>query len=578
MRCERARPLVSAMVDGEAAPGLKEHLDTCRDCQAFCNDIQMLRRTVRIESLGTVPDLVPRVLARLPKKRPGRWLVPAAGALAGLVIGVLVTGGGAGPRVSLAATVPEEVMAGQTRVDQLSGSFIVTERIRPGVARLYSGELIFHSPESLSLIVTQTSGPPGWLDNSFEVTVDVDVAFSSEPFPCPSLDGCTGADSRQEMTTGRDPFSAATAAPLDLVVPASVFRNSEEPARLPDSEVAGREVIGMEVTAAQARPLLESLFGPGNWREIHNSDRVSLWLDTENYTPLALAITAGQTSDRAVWGARRGYIDPSETPYLELSYGRITYTGAPEVSVAAVSGDIEVDAGFRPVDLGTEPGSPGMPLVISGRVEGPVPVEVWAWSDGRAWVRLDRTTDWNGQGLFGNFGGIVEVIDLGEGTAYRAGDGSAVFVHGDGVDVVAHGSVDYEILYEVAASTGIDGLAVPADWPENSVSGAASRDALLPGELPGFGSPIVRIVGDAVVIDLIGSASRAARVTQQPGTFLRPPLDPDARTIRVRGVDARFSPALGLLEWIEDGAAFSVGGEFLVLDELLEIAQSLERR
>ncbi len=577
MKCERARPLVSAMVDGEATHGVEEHLNTCVDCQAFLRDLEGLRRAVRIESIGAVPDLVPRVLAQLPKRRTNRWLAPAAGALAGAVIGVLVTGGWSGPQVSLAATVPEQVMAGQSRVDQLFGSFVVTERIRPGVTRLYTGELVFRSPESASLAITQMAGPPGWLDNSIELIIDVDMAYSLEPFPCPSLDGCAGADPREEMTIGRDPFSATTGAPLDLVVPASVFRNSEEPARLPDGVVAGRAVIGVEVTAAQARPLLETLFGPGNWREIHNSDRVRLWLDDENYTPLALAITAGQTSDRAVWAARRGYVDPAETPYLELSYEQVTYEAVPDVTVPAPLEDV-VDAGFRPADLGDEPDSPDMPLVMSGRVEGQVPVEVWAWSDGRAWVRLDRTTEWQGQRLFGNLGGIVEVIDLAGGTAYRAGDGSAVFVHGHGVDLVAYGSVDMEILAEVAAATGVVGQAVPDDWPESSVVEEANSESLIPGDLPGFGAPIFRAVGDALVVELFGSGGRAARVTQQPGTFLRPPLDPDARAIRVRGVDGRFSPALGLLEWIEEGVAISVSGESLVVDELLEIAESLARR
>ncbi len=577
MRCERVRPLISAMVDGQAAPGVDLHLEGCADCRQFLADIERLRRAVRIESAETLPDLAPRILARLPRRRPAGWLAPAAGALVGLVIGLLVTGGWTGPTPTLAATVPESVMAGQSGVTELFGSFQVIERIRPGVTRTYDGELAFRSPESVSLTLTQSSGSPGWLENSTMLIVEEDEALAAGPFPCPSFDGCEGADPFRRLTVGRDPFSVVTPAPLDLVVPVDVFRNSLNPPALPARVIAGREAIGVQLIASQTRPLLDALFGLGNWREIHDTDLVHLWLDSEYLVPLGLAVMAVHSDDRAVWAARRGFIDPSSSPYLELTYTEVAFEGGPAIEVKVEAGDTVVDAGYRPDSIGAPPISPGMPIVAAGRLEGAVPSDVWAWSDGRAWIRLDRASDWQGPGLFGNLEGVVTPIALPGGTGYRAADGSAIYIHAADQDLVISGSVGYEELLALADSLLVAGQPVPADWPESTAGVSEGVDLVVTSDLAGFTAPITKKVGDTVVIELVGSGSRAARITQQPGGFLRPPFDPDARAVAVRGTVGRFSPSLGLLEWAEAGVVISVASSQLSVTELIEIANALER-
>jgi hypothetical protein len=46
----------------------------------------------------------------------------------------------------------------------------------------------------------------------------------------------------------------------------------------------------------------------------------------------------------------------------------------------------------------------------------------------------------------------------------------------------------------------------------------------------------------------------------------------------VRSADGRYSLALGELEWVEHGRVVSLRSTTLSLEELLAIAQSLERR
>jgi hypothetical protein len=468
-------------------------------------------------------------------------------------------------------------MAGQTGVTELFGSFQIIERIRPGLIRTYDGELAFRSPESVSLILIQSSGPPGWLENSTMLIVAEDKAEATGPFPCPSFDGCQGARPFKRLTVGRDPFSVVTPAPLDLVVPVDVFRNSSNPPALPARLIAGRETIGVELTASQTRPLLNALFGLGNWREIHDTDLVHVWLDRENLVPLGLAVFPVQSDDRAVWAARRGFTDSKSSPYLELTYNEVRFGGAPVIDVEIDAGDPVVDAGYRPDAIGDPPLSLAMPLVAAGRLEGGVPSDVWAWSDGRAWVRLDRAPDWKGPGLFGNLEGVVSPLALPGGTAYRAADGSAIYIHAADQDLVISGSVGNEQLLAIAESVQIAGQPVPADWAEGAVGDIEGVDLVVNPEFSGFTAPITKKVGDTVVIDLVGSGSRAARITQQPGGFLRPPFDPDARAVAVRGTVGRFSPTLGLLEWAEAGVVISVASSQLSMTELIEIANALER-
>jgi hypothetical protein len=208
-------------------------------------------------------------------------------------------------------------------------------------------------------------------------------------------------------------------------------------------------------------------------------------------------------------------------------------------------------------------------------------VSVISFTDGRAWVVVRSTTAWPGGRLFGDPGGVVRRLDLGPaGVAYAAEDGSRVAVHGDSVDLVVAGSLAPADLRRVAASTGVVGKPVPDGWAEAATATfAEARRAvphlLLPAALRGFGPPAVRVDGESVTVAYAGAGDRAFIVTEAPGRRLLPPLDPDARTVRVRRLDARWSPDRGELEWIEDGLVVTLRSSTLGLGELAGVADRL---
>lgn len=577
MRHSTVRRVLSEELDGVPLPKrAARHLDACSTCRVYRDRLQALRSIADALPTEAAPDFVGRVMRALPRSIPIRrtpWLSPAVGVVAGMVIGVVLGGGISGPGVSLAGRLPEELVARQALLPRLSAAFSIIERIRPGAERTYSGDVHFESPEYLALSVEQISGPEGWQENSWTLLVDATTSLATEPFPCPALGGCLDSPQSSVRVVGRDPFSASVVAPLDVVIPSAVLKEAEEPFRLPSRTVADRDAVGFEVTAAQARPLLDAYFGTGNWRQVHDTDLVSIWLDAEHLTPLLVLVTAADTHDRAAWAARRGYEDGLE-PYLTIAYRSVSFEPVGRPIVEPPSNVTERNSGFTPFTL-PAPIDPGMPLVSSGRIDGLVDTEIWAWSDGRAWLRLDRTQGWPGPGLFGNSGQPVRARATTGQVVYQAGDGSKVFVHSDEYDAVVTGSAATEQLAAAAGSLPGPHLPVPGSWPEVPVADEVADDAYLPVGLDGFGDPILHSVHDVMVVDLFGGGERWARITQRSADRLPPPLDPDARAVSVRGGTGRYSPAFGVLEWLEDSTLFTIEAPGLSGEAVIEIAVAL---
>lgn len=106
MRCEHARTLASAEVDGELdASGRRElddHVATCQECAAWIDRAQDLRRTMLVRPVGDTVDVTEAVLARanVPTVGARNWLramlTYLGVALLALNVPLLLTGDEAG--------------------------------------------------------------------------------------------------------------------------------------------------------------------------------------------------------------------------------------------------------------------------------------------------------------------------------------------------------------------------------------------------------------------------------------------------------------------------------------------------
>jgi Putative zinc-finger len=634
VRCEQARADLSLAADGELAGGraapLAAHLAGCAACTAFQARLATIRQRLRFEPVGAVPDVAPRVMATVrervqapappargervpprPTGRRGRRLVPVAAAfLAGAVVGATFVGlGGRRPAQVALADLPARVVAAQRTLTSLAAEVSLIERNwHPDVPeRVLAGRLRYRAPESLALHFTDRTAYPSaaWARNHVTLVVTGDRWWARGPRGCPAeaQPACTPRAPQVRLVERREPFADATPVPLDLVTPVRTFTPAAAPAPLGAGRVGGRAAVGVATTAAQVAPLLAGLAPAGNLRAFHPGDPVELWLDEAALLPLALRVTVAPGGERQRWAAAHGYPDRPGQVVLELTLRGVRVNGPLEAGSfpAPPPGARAEDAGFRdrppegsgepqggaPVDQGAAPDPAWLPAGfrpyrsgVVGGAGGPR-VTVRTWTDGRAWLKVRATRDWPGGRLFGDLGPLVRPLALGNGVAYADEDGGRVAVHGDAVDLVVGGSLAPADLERVAAGLGVTGRPVPAGWAEAATATlpqarAASPGLLRPRDPAGFAPPAVRVDGKVVTLAYAGPGSRGFLLVQAPGTRLTPPLDADARGVRVRGSDGRWSAERGQLEWVEAGRVLDLRSATLSLEELLAIAASLE--
>ncbi len=599
MSCDDAGALISARLDGAldatGAAVLDDHLSSCGACPAYAAQLERIRGHLRSKDDGDAPDVVAAVLAEVAGRPPlgGRdWLRVAAVFVAFALAGAVFIGlARRTPPQVAAADIPALVLEAQRLVPSLTAGIDVIERgWHPDVPeRRYTGSVAYRAPEMLTLTLADATAYPNaaWVPNDTELIFAEGDFWSAGPAPCPAelQPGCTPPDPRAMAVTGLEPFPDAFPLPLDLIVPVRSFTRAAAPELLGVQEIEGRAAIVVAVTAGQVDPLLRALRHAGNWREVHPTDRVELWLDRTALVPLAMAVYPADDPDRSLWAARNGYAgDDPAVPVLEVRW-RDVQIGAGDVPLRPIPADAAVaDAGFRPAAdvAGPEPGRlpAGLEPHRTGTVRGGGPeVSVRSWSDGRAWVKVVSTTAWPGGRLFGDLGDAVKVISLGEGTAYLNGDGTRVAIHAPGLDVMVTGSVGTAALLDVAGSLRVPGIEVPDAWAEAATATLADAAAAVPG-LPvpatpeGFGEPAVRVAGGVAALTYTGPGIRSFTVAASPGE-LSPPLEAEVRAVDVRGIRGRYTPGRGTLEWVEDGVAVSITSPALSLAELLAIAASM---
>ncbi len=600
MKCDDARPRLSAGFDNARAAtpaALERHLDGCAECRAYQARLGELRRHFRLEPVDDVPDVTARVLAAVGGARPRPQLVLvrvaavfAAFAVAGAAFfGLALRDGGQ----VVAADVPARVLDAQRDISTLTADLVVVERgWHPDVpVREYRGSLAYVAPESLRLsLADATAYPDGsWVANDTDYVASDGVLWWRGPAPCPQelLPGCAPPEPQVTALLAVEPFPTATPLPLDLVVPTSSFTGSGMLRPLGEQVVAGRDAVGVEVTAAQLEPLLSGLRRAGNWREIHPGDRVELWLDREALVPLALAVFPAGGEDRATWAARRSYADPPGVPVLEAAWRNVAIdAGVPAPFPSPPAGSRPADAGFRRTDPDVpEPALlPDMEPHRAGRVQvgtGPE-VGVRSWSDGRAWLKVAATSEWPGGRLFGDLGDVVRRIEVeSAGTVYLSDDGRRIAIHAPGTDLVISGSVPPGQLLAAATSLGVTGRPVPGDWVEASSASLAEAAAALPGlavpaAVDGFGGPAIRVERGVATLTFAGPGERGFMLVASAGS-LPPPLEADVRGVEVRGLPGRYSPERGILEWVEGGIAYSLRSDTLSQAELVAIAGDMAR-
>lgn len=216
------------------------------------------------------------------------------------------------------------------------------------------------------------------------------------------------------------------------------------------------------------------------------------------------------------------------------------------------------------------PAPSGFELHRTGILEDDGPrSDVYAYDDGRAWIRVDVTTEWRKPRLFGALGPLVRPVTAGAGVGYTNPAGSKVAIHTEDTDIIVTGSVDLDALVDVAATIAV-GIPIDPAWPQT----AGLIDQPPPGVLVPPGDYFAARNGDDLLIAVGGPGATDITLTQSRADVLPPPIKADVVETFVRGVAGRYAPRLGTLTWLDNGWTRTLRSDTLDLDGLLAVAES----
>jgi hypothetical protein len=625
-------------LSGRTAAGLDRHLSACAACRRFESGAWRLRETARFGVAEPVPDLVDRIMRsvvaegtagrrRLRRRERGprrariawtRSLAPVVAAVVvGLVAGSLTVGGPwrSDDRTSLAsaADISAGVAAAASQLRAYQATFAIRQ-IDPAHApreRDLSMSVAFVAPERFRLDVADQTPGAGtrFPADNLELVVNGSAAYQVAPSACP-LAVCPP---RERVVRNRIPFSSATPAPTDLILPVSTLVDSRETTVVGRGIVAGRRAIELRLPFERARPLFPFLALGGTWRAMFPGDRVDLWLDARSWFPLRATVYPAAGPDRDEWQLRFGLPDePPGEPIFDVRALSIDETPAPDATFRIPHVRDPADEGGRAVsvpevvrrvpDAIAPEEVAGLPLYRAVVPESEQARAVLTYSSGLSWLKLDETHASSGDQFFGPIGAHARSIAIaGVGTAYyepaSARHGRRLAVHTASGDVYLETNLSRERLLGSAAALDLASAPLPPSWfqtsspvgttrrePLDQAIGAMSFPVLLPTDAPrGFSATSAEVVrvGEARSLNVYFQRddtafdSGALRLHEEPARELPPASAARQFSVVVRGLEGRWTPGRHQLEWIEGGVYVSLDAPSLALQDLLDVAATL---
>jgi hypothetical protein len=525
---------------------------------------------------------------------------------------------------ALASEIPRRLVRAAVELHGYRATFDIQERdwTRAVPGRSFVADIAFRAPEYLRVRVTDTTSYPSaaWPRNDLLLQTDGRNWRASGPDPCPApaLPACPGDGPVVRTIRGRPPFDSQTSMPTDIIVPMTVLAAADRVDLVGSGEVAGRAAVAVELAYGDATPLFQYLRFLGSWRPFFPQDRVVIWLDRSTWFPLRYEVLPAPGQDRAQWAAQQGL--PREEPgqpVFEATARRLVRSVPPLRLFSPRTGPDANDEGFRdePLSpLGSGAGSaPVRPRWTAGlrpwrygtfdRTAARLYDEsVLAYSRGLSLLTVTRVAGWSRRSLFG-VGAFAEPVLLpsGHGVGYyepaTAIEPRRISLHTMVGEFLVVSNLPRATLLEVAGSLPVTGLPQPATWRIHRWSGGvveqglspsealrrAPFTALVPGSMPvGYRPAAAEVVRSRGVLGIAIDYRRPAaelggtgfRLYQAVGQGLPPPNGPEVEVL-VRGVEARWSPDDGLLEWTEGRIYRSLSAPGLDLSSLVRVANSL---
>jgi outer membrane lipoprotein-sorting protein len=651
--CERARRAISERMDGErlssrVSAAVDHHVAGCAACAAFEAGAWKLREAARFEVAPAVPDLVGSIMSAVERETqepapvrlrllaggrarrpllPRRIrLAPMAAALAvGLVAGSVAVGGPWQRPEGLsvdAAEVTRGVASAATTLSAYQARFAVTEyHFSPDVpVREFSMNVWFQAPERFRLdVVDHTQYPSNDVTpTDLELIVNGSSWYSVGPSACP-IDVCPPAPT---VVENRVPFSSATPAPTDLILPVTSLADANQLKVVGNGSVLGHPAIEVRLPFERAEPLFPFLSLGGSWRSFFPDDQVDMWLDAKSWFPLSYTVYPAAGRERDEWALRFGLPDESpQQPIFQVAALSVDQEPPPAGTFRIPETKGVRDQAARPVSISQASRETGFQPVQPAELDGlalyqvvlppATPAEakpqqtLITYSKGLVWLKLGETRGWTSNTLYGPVGLQAQEVSLANGSiAYyepaTADQGRRLSIHAAGTDLYVETNLSRDKLLHLAGSLPVTGIPIPAAWAvRRSPEGVTERVTLaqaaaqmpitillpaseaLPAGYEVASAEIVRLHEDTALnvyfqqrdTDL---GTGPIRLHEEVAKKLPPASSAAQSEVEVRGVMGRWTSDRNQLEWVEQGVYLSLDAGGLSLADLLAVAESLE--
>jgi hypothetical protein len=373
--------------------------------------------------------------------------------------------------------------------------------------------------------------------------------------------------------------------------------------------VLGRPAVLIEMSFARAKPLFPFLQLGGVWRPFFDEDRVELWVDATDWSPLRWTVYPSEDPARADWELRFGLLPESpSTPILDVIATQSDHVrpAADRFALAGAAPKIPLDElaarlGFHPVTPTTTDD-----MALTG-AEAPSagagsPQSLLTYSSGLTYLRVGERRHWAGSQPFGPVSADAEQVPVGDGVAYyepAAGElGRRLAIYTPDTNIYLQTNLPRDQLIAVAASLPLAGTELPVSWRVQHVADSRTERLTLaeakartsftfgvPATLPGgyvlasVQRAVVRGV-ESVTLDLRQADSDLGagpiRIHLEAASALPPAASAEQVVLPLGNARARWIPSQWRLEWVADGIYRSVDGPGVDPRILVAVASSVE--
>jgi hypothetical protein len=598
---------ISSLLDGELnearALAVRAHLDACPQCEKQARALDEVRRALRTQPAGEVPDITAAVMRRVRdqrrQRRPLRGPLRVAGVAAVVAALLLASSSLIGtrrrpPASAQASEVTSGVRNAARALDSFRARYEIVERgwHEAVPVRRFDAEVSFSAPESFRLTIRDNTAypdPSRWPPNDVDLIVNARRSWIREPHLCPeaSLPACWTGTTEERTVVARRPFDGAAALPSDLIVPLETLSTSGLFELLGRERMLGRSALHLALPHRQAVPLISALQQGGSWRDFSPFDRVDLWVDNKTWFPLRFDVRRGRSSSSRVLLSARA-TSFSQPPSFVAGTFR-----APTAALQR-SGGFERDAGMSFDDGGSPAFTAGLRPYRAGATSSGE--KILSYARGLTWLTMALE---NSSGSPPGYPSTAEEVALeGSGVAYyepaSTDSRRRVDVYAPATHASLESNLPRAVLLQVASSLDLVGRPLPAGVARGGLRvnrlGSADLQALNFAESPTDLPPGYRTTSSFLVENRHGHRTLSVyyrraqaeydglgiRTTQSPSVRFLPPSFEDLLPVTVDGRSGRWSPERGEVEWMDRGVYRSVRAPSLGRKAAVEVARSLE--